>query len=178
MSIRESGKSKFWRKMKIPPLARRQQRSWLAITMNTLLNPFNWQVGWALVLGAFVTGAGIGLFIHREDFLGGYQSYRRRMLRLGHIALAALGMLNVLFALTPWALPAAGGCFIVGGVAMPTVCFLAAWREKCRHLFFVPVLALVAGVVVLLWCSGASVKRPGVAGQLPALHRGAALTGD
>lgn len=46
----------------------------------------NWQAGWPLVLAAFVTGALIGRAFHRHDFLGGYGSFRRRLLRLGHIA--------------------------------------------------------------------------------------------
>ena len=102
---------------------------------------------------AFITGAGIGLFFHREDFLGGYNSFRRRIVRLGHIALAALGMLNVLFSYSPWPLPATGSGaaasigFIVGGVAMPAVCFLTGWRESYRHLFFIPVIALTVAVI-------------------------------
>ena len=51
----------------------------------------NWYFGWAAILTAFATGAVLGLFFHREDFLGGYASFRRRILRLVHIALAALG---------------------------------------------------------------------------------------
>src|SRR5687767_4170000 len=94
----------------------------------------NFYAGWGMVLAAFATGAAIGLFFHREDFWGGYASFRRRIVRLGHIALAALGMMNVLFALCPW--PAAGttagraasACFIAGGVSMPVVCFLSGWR--------------------------------------------------
>ena len=66
----------------------------------------NWQLGWWLVLLAFVTGAGLGLFFHRDNFLGGYNSFRRRIVRLGHIALAALGMLNVIFSYSPWPLTA------------------------------------------------------------------------
>src|SRR6266540_3922856 len=46
----------------------------------------NWQFGWWLLLFAFVTGAGLGLFFHRDDFLGGYNSFRRRIVRLGRIA--------------------------------------------------------------------------------------------
>src|SRR5688500_11249151 len=68
-------------------------------------HPLNWTFGWALVLSAFVTGAGIGLAFHRDDFLGGYGSFRRRVVRLGHIAQAALGMLNVLYSLSPWPSP-------------------------------------------------------------------------
>jgi hypothetical protein len=35
---------------------------------------------------------------------------------------------------------------------MPAVCFLAAWRPIFRHLFFVPVSCVLAGVVgILIW---------------------------
>jgi len=63
----------------------------------------NWYAGWTLMLSAFISGAVLGLFFHRDDFLGGYASFRRRILRLGHIALAALGMINVLYSLSPLA---------------------------------------------------------------------------
>ena len=53
----------------------------------------NWQAGWMLVLVGFAVGSGIGLGFARDEFLGGYTSLRRRMLRLGHIALVALGLL-------------------------------------------------------------------------------------
>jgi hypothetical protein len=116
----------------------------------------NWNLGWCLLLAAFGTGAAVGLFFHQEAFLGGYTSFRRRIIRLGHIALAALGMLNVLYGLSPWPPPsawqagAASWCFAAGGVTMPLVCFLTGWKEPFRHLFFVPVLSLVAAVVLTL----------------------------
>lgn len=106
-----------------------------------------------MVLGAFATGAVLGLFFHRDDFLGGYPSFPRRLLRLGHVALAALGMMNVLFSLSPWPRPgawtasAASACFLIGGVTMPALCFLTAWRRPFRHLFAIPVIALVSAVV-------------------------------
>jgi hypothetical protein len=120
--------------------------------MHAPIHILNWQVGWWLILLSFVTGAGIGLFFHREDFLGGYGSFRRRIVRLGHIALAALGMLNVIFSYSSWPLPetlaasVASVGFIVGGFAMPAVCFLTGWRAWGRVLFFVPVLALMIAV--------------------------------
>jgi hypothetical protein len=126
------------------------------VDVNAPFHVLNWQFGWWLVLAAFVTGAAIGLFFYREDFLGGYGSFRRRIIRLGHIALAALGMMNVIFSYSPWPAPttwagrAASICFVVGGAAMPTVCFLTGWREKFRHLFFIPVVALLAAVVFTL----------------------------
>jgi hypothetical protein len=118
--------------------------------------PLNWVAGWVLILLAFVTGAAIGLFFHREEFLGGYQSFRRRLLRLGHIALAALGMMNVIFSLSPWPAPAhwtgrlASLCFVVGGLAMPAACFLTSWRSGFRHVFAVPVAALFLAVIFTL----------------------------
>lgn len=129
--------------------------------MGILPHPFNWNLGWLLVLTAFVTGALIGLGFHREDFLGGYTSFPRRLLRLGHIALAALGMMNVLFSLSPWPVPgtllasAASVCFAVGGITMPAVCFLTAWRSGFRHLFAVPVVSLLLAVA-FTWFGGAS----------------------
>jgi len=120
------------------------------------MHPLNWYAGWGLILAAFVTGAGVGLFFHRDDFLGGYASFRRRVVRLGHIALAALGMLNVLYGLSPWPEPsrpqagAASACFLIGGAAMPLVCFLTGWRAGFRRLFCIPVAALVLAALCTL----------------------------
>ena len=124
--------------------------------LNAPWHPLNWYAGWGLLLAAFTTGALIGLGFHRPEFLGGYGSFRRRLVRLGHIALAALGMLNLIYALSPWPAPsrwqaeAASACFVAGGVLMPLVCFLAAWKEPFRHLFFLPVLALVLAATLTL----------------------------
>jgi hypothetical protein len=116
----------------------------------------NWQAGWWLILAAFLTGASLGLSFHHDDFLGGYGSFRRRVLRLGHIALAALGMLNILYSLSPWPVSgdwhaaAASLCFVAGGVAMPAVCFLTAWKPLFRHLFALPVTVLTLAVIFTL----------------------------
>ncbi len=122
-------------------------------------HPLNFHAGWWLVLLAFVSGAVIGLGFHREDFLGGYSSFRRRLLRLGHIACAALGLFNVVFGLAPVATGASflnawpGGLLLAGGIAMPAVCFLTAWKPAFRHLFFIPVSLLLAAVVLILYLS-------------------------
>lgn len=113
--------------------------------------------GWVGMLGGVVSGAALGLFFHREDWMGGYGSFRRRMARLGHISFFGLGFLNLLFALThqlaglpaPWARAAAAG-LLVGAVAMPTCCFLSAWRKPFRHLFAIPVGGVTVGVVSTL----------------------------
>lgn len=121
-----------------------------------MAHSLNFAAGWWLILAAFVTGALLGMGFHREDFLDGYGSFRRRLARLGHIALAALGGLNVLYGISPvppgptllGASP--GALLLAGAIAMPTVCFLSSWRKPFRHLFFVPVVLLVGGVVLIL----------------------------
>lgn len=102
-----------------------------------------------MLLLAFLTGAAIGLRFYQDDFWGGYGSFRRRIVRLGHIALAALGMLNIVYSFSPWptddtfAGQAASWGFLVGGCTMPAVCFLSGWKPGFRRLFFIPVVALV-----------------------------------
>ena len=46
-----------------------------------------------------LAGAIPGLFFHRDDWLGGYASWQRRMIRLAHIAFFGIGFLNLGFAL-------------------------------------------------------------------------------
>jgi hypothetical protein len=113
--------------------------------------------GWLGMLAGVLTGAFIGLFFHREDWMGGYTSYRRRLTRLGHISFFGLGFLNLLFAATagqlflsgPYLRVASWG-FIVGALTMPAVCFLSAWRKPMRHLFPVPVVSVTVGVLAIL----------------------------
>jgi hypothetical protein len=119
----------------------------------------NWYAGWIGILLAFVSGAAIGMFFHDRGWLGGYDSFRRQMVRLGHIALAALGTMNVVYSLSPWPTPGtreatiAGWGLLLGGALMPGVCWLSAWRERFRHLFPLPVICLIAGVWNVL-CGG------------------------
>lgn len=116
----------------------------------------NWYAGWISILLAFVTGALIGLGFHKKEFMGGYDSFRRRIARLGHIALAALGMMSVIYSLSPWPPPMSGpGRFasyalLAGNITMPLVCFLSAWREPFRNLFFIPVVCLIAAIIAIL----------------------------
>ena len=56
--------------------------------------------GWLWVALGLLSGTILGLRFQREDWLGGYASHRRRLVRLGHISLFGLGFLNILFAHT------------------------------------------------------------------------------
>ena len=117
----------------------------------------NLLAGWLGVLGGVVSGAVIGLFFHRDDWMGGYGSFRRRMTRLGHISFLGLGFTNLAFAFT---IRAAGMprteahlaslFFIAGLITMPSCCFLTAWRKPFRLLFGIPVICVSGGVVAVL----------------------------
>ena len=120
----------------------------------------NLGVGWAAILIGLLVGALVGLFFHDEQWFGGYGSWRRRMLRLTHIALLGTGMLNLAFALSvdflePSAVPRiASVLFVVGAVTMPLVCGLSAWRRGFRHLFFIPVLSLTVACADFIFRGG------------------------
>lgn len=113
--------------------------------------------GWLGMLAGVMAGAVIGLFFHDEGWLGGYASYPRRLLRLGHVAFFGLGFMNLIFAATAseLSLPAAyaniaSWALIAGAVAMPACCFLAAWKKPLRQLFPVPVACVVVGILAIL----------------------------
>ena len=111
---------------------------------------FNLALGWLWILLGFVSGAALGMFFHREEWLGGYSSLTRRLYRLGHIAFFALGALNILFFFTFDHLPASAfpaessAALAIGTVTMPLCCFLMAHWRGTRLLFSIPVLSLVA----------------------------------
>jgi len=99
---------------------------------------------WFGVLAGVLTGIASGLFFHREAWLGGYGSWPRRMMRLGHISFFGIAALNLGFALTVrrfgWhTTHEASACLAAANVLMPAVCFGAAWRPRVRQLFFLPV---------------------------------------
>lgn len=122
------------------------------------MTDINLWAGWTGILVGFLTGAGLGMFFHNEDWLGGYQSWERRMLRLGHIACMMLGLINILYFFTAkyMALPTgiqifSSHFFVLGLISMPLCCWGSAWKKPLRHLFFIPVLSLVLAAGALLW---------------------------
>ncbi len=108
------------------------------------------------VLGC-VAGAIPGLFFYRSEWLGGYASWPRRMMRLGHIAFFGTGLINLAFALTArtlgldTGLTLISGLLLLGAVGMSSVCYASAWRPVARHLFFIPAGALTVGVGLFAW---------------------------
>lgn len=113
--------------------------------------------GWLDMLAGVLSGAMVGLFFHRDDWMGGYGSYRRRLIRLGHISFFGLGFLNLIFVATaaqlllPFAyLQVASISLLVAAITMPVICFLSAWRKPMRHLFPLPVLAATVGILAIV----------------------------
>ncbi len=109
------------------------------------------------MLAGVLSGAAVGLFFHQEGWMGGYNSYRRRLTRLGHISFFGLAFVNLFFAATAGQLhlsraylPVASWGLIVGAITMPAVCFLSAWRKPMRHLFPIPVVSVTAGILAIL----------------------------
>ena len=122
--------------------------------MNSDLNIL---AAWVGILLGTLSGIVSGIFFHEERWLGGYDSWRRRLLRLGHVAFFQLGLLNLAWVFTVHTLrwsaphPAAGLALAASVLLMPGVCYLSAWRKPFRLLFFIPVLCvLVPAAAVLL----------------------------
>ena len=117
----------------------------------------NIYVAWISMLVGAAVGALSGLFFHKKGWFGGYDSWRRRMFRLGHIALFGIAFINVVFVFTVSYLNISkhvlipSRLLIIGTVAMPLVCFLSAYKKFFRHLFFIPVLSIIAAMVVFIF---------------------------
>lgn len=116
----------------------------------------NLWAAWIGILLGMTSGMIQGLFFHREDWLGGYHSWPRRLMRLGHISFFGIAFLNLAYAGTVWLLGpashvrAASLLLVAGAVLMPLVCYLAAWRKPLRHLFPLPVLSLLGAAIAFI----------------------------
>lgn len=110
----------------------------------------NLRLAWIWIWLGFLSGLGLGMFFHRENWLGGYASHKRRLLRLGHISFFGLGFVNLGFYFTAQAkgitgmgLQIASWCLILGAISMPLCCLVMAYRPKSLFLFGVPVVSLL-----------------------------------
>lgn len=118
----------------------------------------NITAAWIAILIGFIEGAVIGLFFHKEDWLGGYSSWTRRLMRLGHISLFGLAFINIAFAWSVKTLEMASesvalssNLFIIALMTMPLVCHGCAFYKPARHLFFIPVGCLIFGAAFFLY---------------------------
>ena len=118
---------------------------------------------WTGMFLGVVSGIAMGLFFHRDDWLGGYDSWPRRMLRLGHLAFFGFAFVNLAYALTlkylgwPEPHPLTAGALAASTLLTPAVCFLAAWHKPLRHFFALPTVCTLVGVADLLWARLATI---------------------
>ena len=121
------------------------------------METINLQAGWLSILCGFIAGAVQGLYFYREDWLGGYSGWRRRMTRLGHIAFFGIGIINIAFALSvrafalTFAVSISSWLLVIGLIAMPLTCFLSAYKMEFRHLFPLPVISLIGGIGIFIY---------------------------
>ncbi|MFP6866126.1 MAG: hypothetical protein VCA35_09315 [Roseibacillus sp.] len=118
---------------------------------------FSLKAGWLGMLGGVLSGAFMGIFFLKPDWMGGYGSQPRRLVRLGHIAFFGMGLLNLFYglSLTPLGVPLTAArwgslSFAMALLSMPICCFLTAWRPAMHHLFPIPVLSAAAGLGIIL----------------------------
>ena len=117
----------------------------------------NIYTAWIAFLLGCIAGAVPGMFFHKENWLGGYASWQRRMVRLAHISFFGIGFLNLAFALTARQLGLESGItipsvlLIIGVVTMPLVCYLSAWKPLFRHAFFIPAGSVILAFIFFLW---------------------------
>jgi len=115
--------------------------------------------GWGGMAFGAVLGMVFGLRAESRQWAGGYDSFRRRSLRLGHIAAFALGIINVLYAhstqslgaLPTWAAAGGSAGMIAGGLLMPVVCLVVAWRRGLKYLFPIPATCVAVALIVQAW---------------------------
>jgi hypothetical protein len=125
--------------------------------MTTHAPGINLVFAWLWLLAGFLSGMIMGMFFQKENWLGGYTSAPRRMLRLGHISFFGLAGVNLMFYLTVRSSGLAGplvdlasSALIVGGLAMPLCCALMARSARFQFLFGVPVISLLTGAALTL----------------------------
>ena len=117
----------------------------------------NIYTAWIAFLMGGIAGAVSGLFFHKKEWMGGYESWRRRLIRLAHISFFGIGCLNLAFALTSRHLGIESGIIIpsvlliIGVATMPLVCYLSAWKPLFRHIFFIPAGSVILALIFFLW---------------------------
>ncbi len=118
----------------------------------------NLLLAWIGIVLGFISGFVLGVCFHREDWLGGYASFKRRLYRLAHISFFGLAIMNFLFYLTArefshttLSVTIASWGFAAGAASMPICCAIMAHQPRLRALFLIPVISLVtAGTLTLL----------------------------
>lgn len=113
--------------------------------------------GWCWLFLGILGAMWIGLHAFTPDWLGGYASLSRRLLRLGHIAFMALSLTNVLYGFCldsvylPVRLKRTGSlAMIITAVGMPLSCLVSMLDISFRFIFSVPVISFCVSVLIMI----------------------------
>ena len=124
--------------------------------MNKAVGEINIRFGWCWLFIGIICAMCMGLYAFSPQWLGGYASLSRRLLRLGHVASMALPLTNILYGLCipltniPRILKQTGSySMIIAAIAMPTVCLLCTFNSFFQCLFFIPALSFVYAIFVI-----------------------------
>jgi len=123
------------------------------------IEKINLIAAWCSILFGLTGGLAQGMFFHNENWLGGYGSWKRRLMRLGHISFFGLAFLNLAFVQFVSYFNYRGDdlqlmstLYLVGLVSMPTVCYACAFMQPLRWFFAIPIISLI-------WATGTVVYR-------------------
>jgi hypothetical protein len=121
---------------------------------------FSRAIAWTSLLLGAASGLVIGLWsfggpLPEPDWVGGYTELPRRLLRLGHIALFALGMINFMLTrqlagsdLGKGTIRLALAAMNLGNVGMPVLLFAAVVRPEVKYLLALPALAVALALAI------------------------------
>ncbi len=127
------------------------------------IDRLNRRIGWAsLVVGA-TTGLFLGVFVFvvplpAPDWLGGYEELPRRLVRMAHISLMAIGILNILLArelssltLSEGAKATASWSLVIANFLLPVTLFAASAYPPAKFALPVPALAIFLALGLTAW---------------------------
>jgi energy-converting hydrogenase Eha subunit E len=120
------------------------------------MEQINITFGWCWMIVGVVAGMLIGLRAESVHWAGGYDSLKRRALRLAHISAIALSLLNIVYGyslgeaeLTETWKVAGSSLMILGALLMPLVCLGTAFFNPVKYLFPIPASAVGAALVIM-----------------------------
>jgi len=117
----------------------------------------NFYAAWIGIALGFISGAIIGLFFYKDQWMGGYNSWQRRLVRLGHISFFGIAFINFMYVISNSYLkieeqfPIISILLIIASITMPLVCFLSAYKMNFRQLFFIPATSLITGSLLYIY---------------------------
>jgi hypothetical protein len=116
----------------------------------------NFSAAWIGFLLGCISGMLSGMFFHKKEWMGGYDSWERRMTRLGHISFFGIGFINLFFALSCDYLDLSKNpmipsiLLIIAAIMMPLTCYLSAWKKPLRALFPIPALSATVAIALFI----------------------------